>query len=77
MKRRMAKRMTTVRWYSSRERRLEGLGPDCVTRMLIPQQWNRLRRFYDKSRWLDLDHENLGRRATVARRKPRAGRKRS
>lgn len=46
--------------------------------VLLSQQWLRLRRFYDKydtSQWMD--HERLGRRAVVARRKPRAGRRRS
>lgn len=75
MKQRIAKRMVSTRYY--RVPRGPGDEPDGEYTHLLPHQLIRLQRYYDKydtSQWLE--HDNLGRRAVVARRKPRAGRRR-
>lgn len=75
VKQRVAKRMTMVSAF--RVARDIPHVPLYTRPFLIPHRLIRLQIFYDKydtSQWLE--HENLGRRAVVARRKPRAGRKR-
>lgn len=76
MKQRIAKRVTTARYYSVFPRDAT-TPPDREYTYLLPHRLIRAQIFYDKydtSQWLE--HDNLGRRAVVARRKPRAGRRR-
>lgn len=80
MKRRIAKRMDTVRVYA--RPRLPGDEPVLTYRWLMPHQLRRLTRYYEKlfakgrdsAAWLEAG--SLGRRGALARRRSSAGRRR-
>lgn len=77
MKRRIAKRVTTARYY--RLPRGPGDEPDAEYTFLLPHRLIRAQLYYDKydtSQWLEHDPNLTPRMVAVLRRKPRAGRRR-